>query len=532
MKLNTINEFYQGTVDKYSENTALVFKEQKYTFAELDKLVKQVASYLNQNGVKKQDRVIIYMPHMPQWIAAWLALQKIGAIAVPVTHFYGYEELKYIAEDCGAEVVFCTDANLEQVIEASKENNLFKNIAVVNEKDSNLIEKNEGSTTAEIIPFEQILNIQDLSIPLVSIDKKDISELLYTGGTTGYPKGVPIKNVSFLEAINTKRKEYESLVPFGQGIAVQGAPLNHIMGQELGLGALLFGDSLVLMRRLDLEDLFYHIEKYRANIFFGTPTLCRMILDHEKLDGYDLSSLKYVFTAGEALPPEIGRRWKEKFGTTLYHGYGSTETCGGITGMPVGEDFPEGTAGKVVPTKKVKVVDPDTLEPLSTNEAGEMLVSSENMVTGYWNKPEETEKHFVELEGRLWFRTGDIVRFDENGWFFFVDRSADLIKHKGYRVAATKVESVLYKHSSVFECCVVGVPDPDVGEKVKARVILKDDRSEVTEEELINWCKETLASYEIPVEIEFCDELPKSPVGKILRRKVRDEERGKKTTSR
>jgi long-chain acyl-CoA synthetase len=252
-----------------------------------------------------------------------------------------------------------------------------------------------------------------------------------------------------------------------------------------------------------------------------------MILEHDKLNDYDFSSLGYVFTAGEAMPKEVAKRWEKVFRKKVYNGYGSTETCGGITGTPVEEEFPEGTSGKVVPTKEVRLVDPDTMEPVPPGEPGEVLVHAEHMVTAYLNKPEETARHFINIDGKTWYRTGDIFRIDENGWAFFVDRAVDLIKHKGYRVAATKVEGVLYKHEAVHECCVVGIPDEKVGEKIKAFVVLKASAKGVTEDDLIKWCQESLASYEIPNLVEFRMELPKSPVGKILRRKLRDEERQK-----
>lgn len=522
--VSTIDELFKNTVGQHSDKTALIFQEQKYTFAELDDLVEKLASFLFNEGVRKQEKAIIYLPHMPQWVAIWLASQRIGAIAIPVTHFYGEDELGYIAADSGAETIFCADTNLAQVRKVAG-NHPFKKIVVVKRDPSGpepVEEKGEG-----LFSFESIAQGNFPSLPHIDLNGNDIAEFLYTGGTTGLPKGVPIPNILFLEAITVKRDEIEPLIPRGKGITLQGAPLNHIMGQELGFGSLLNGDTLILLAKMDLESIFFNIEKHQVNIFFGTPTLCRMILEHNSLDNYKLDSLIYVFTAGEALPPEIARKWKNKFGKPLYHGYGATETCGGITGVSTVIPFPDGTLGKVVPTKKIKIVNPDTLEPVATNEPGEVLVSSENMVASYWNKPEETAIHFVELEGRLWYRTGDIARMDEEGWLFFVDRSADLIKHKGYRVAATKVESILYRHDSISECCVVGVPDPNVGEKVKARIILREGSSTPNAEELIKWCSEGLASYEIPGEIEFCNELPKSPVGKILRRIVRDEERQK-----
>lgn len=520
-----INMAFRKTVEKYPHKTAIVFNEKELSFSQLDKMVEKVAAFLYQAGVKKGERAIIYLPHMPQWIAAWLGLQRIGAIAIPVTHFYGHGELAYIAGDSGAETVFCAAANYEQVVKATPGSSFKRIIIADSDNGKQPLDSGAPAAQPEVFSFAAVLDRDYPSLPPLEVESTDIAEILYTGGTTGFPKGVPLPHVLSLTAMYTKRTEFETLIPKGEGVTVQGAPLNHILGQELGLGSLMAGDTLVLLPKMDIEMLLSHMAKYRANIFFCTPTLCRMILDHPKLDEYDLSSLLYVFTAGEALPAETASRWAKKFGRQLSHGYGSTESCGIITGIPVGAPYPEGTAGKVVPNKRVKLINADTLEPALPGEPGELYVASDPMVTAYLNKPEETARHFVEIDGQTWYKTGDIVKIDPDGWVFFVDRSVDLIKHKGYRVAATRVETAIYKHQGVGECCVVGVPDEGVGERIKAFIVPKANAGDVNADEIINWCKGHLSSYEVPYYVQFTDALPKSPVGKILRKKLRDEER-------
>ena len=192
---------------------------------------------------------------------------------------------------------------------------------------------------------------------------------------------------------------------------------------------------------------------------------------------------------------------------------------------PVGVENPPRSMGCLVPSKKIKIINPETLVSVPLGEPGELIVSSEKMVTAYWNKPEETEVSFVELEGRKWYRTGDIVSMDEKGYLYFVDRTVDTIKHKGYRVSASEIESVLQEHPAVIGACVVGTPDPDVGERIKAFVVLKSDIKGVSAYELMKWCRERLSSYKVPQYIEFRDMLPKSKVGKLLRRELRAEER-------
>ncbi len=523
----TIDDIFRNTVEQYPDKTALIFQEEQITFSDLNKQIDKLSGVLSAKGTVKQEKIIIYLPHMPEWVVIWLALQRIAAVAVPVTHFYGYDELAYIVKDSRANTIFCSEKNFEQVMKASTDST-FKRIVVIGKGDLSGIEKPSNMESTEILSMDDLMKGDFLPPPAVEIDATDTAEMLYTGGTTGFPKGVPIKHVLFLDTINGSRTMVESLISKGKAVAVQGAPLNHIFGQDLGFGSLLSGDTLILLPKMDRGIFLDTVDKYKATTLFGTPTFFKMVLDHEKINDYDLKSVLYAVCGGETLPFETAKRWTEKVGRPLYSIYGSTETCGLIAGAKVGEPFPQGTIGKVVPAKQAKLIDSDTLEPVSADEPGELLVSSENMVTGYWNKPEETARYFISLDNKLWYRTGDIVRIDKDGWLFFVDRSVDLIKHKGYRVAATKVESVLLKHPTVAECCVVGVTDENVGEKIKAFVVPSTDAKAVSVEELIKWCSEGLAIYEVPHYIEFRETLPKSAVGKLLRKKLRDEERRKK----
>jgi long-chain acyl-CoA synthetase len=192
---------------------------------------------------------------------------------------------------------------------------------------------------------------------------------------------------------------------------------------------------------------------------------------------------------------------------------------------PTGVDNPPRSMGRLVASKEVRIIEPNTLAPVPLGEPGELIVFSERMVTHYWNKPEETERSFVDIDGKRWYRTGDIVSMDDRGYFYFVDRTVDTIKHKGYRVSASEIESVLQEHPAVISSCVVGIPDPIVGERIKAFVVLKEDIKGITGYDLIKWCRERLVSYKVPQYIEFRDMLPKSKVGKLLRREIRSEER-------
>ena len=499
----------------------------------------EVAAALARRGLQAGERVVIYMPHCPQWLAAWLGCVRAGLVPVPVTHMYGPQEVAYIARDSDAQAIFCCDTNFGYVARVTAEVPV-RLVVVSNLADllpwwkwaiGRLYDKipvGHVRTDAGVVWFRDLVRAAPPGFVTAS-DRggDDLLELLYTGGTLGHPKGVPITHRMFLESVAVQRDAAAPVVPPGRDVMIQGAPLYHILGQAMCLGALLSGDTDILLPRLNLDALFDHVQRYRATTLFGTPSFFRMVLEHDRLDTYDLRSLRYVFTGGDVLPPEVGRRWQERFGIPIYQGYGATETCGPIALCRAGETYPPGSAGRVVPIRKVRVVQPETLEPVPAGEPGELLVSSEAMVREYWKKPEETARSFVHLDGRVWYRTGDIVRIDADGWLYFLDRSADVIKHKGYRVAASRVEAALQEHPSVIAACVVGVPDSAAGERIKAFVVLKQDSRGVSAYELIRWCRERLAPYEVPHYIEFRDMLPKSRVGKVLRRELRDAERRK-----
>ena len=517
--------------------TALVFLGERSSYARLDAWSDALAAALHRRGVAAGDRVMIYLPHCPQWVVAWLAVQKLGAVAVPVTHFYGSDDLRYIANDCGAATVFCTDANFGHLDKVLRDTGL-RRVVVTGVADllpawkrwlGHLLDRIPGGrfrTGADVLGFRGLLG-EGAAPPAVAVAPRQTAEMLYTGGTTGRPKGVPLSQRLFLTSCAGQRRASLAAVPAGEEVVLQGAPLHHILGQMVGLGALLCGETVILLPRTNLDALLEHVQRHRATTILGTPALYRMILEHERLDRYDLGSLRYAFCAGDALPVETAKRWRAATGRPLFQGYGATETCGGVALCPAGAEMPEGTVGRVCAHQQVLVVNPDTLAPVAPGEAGELLVSSADMVTGYWNKPEETALHFVRLQGRLWYRTGDVVRLDPAGWMFFLDRSADVIKHKGYRVAASRIDSVLQEHRAVVASCTIGVPDPAVGERIKSFVVTRDDVKGVGGPELIRWCRERLAPYEVPQYVEFRDMLPKSKVGKVLRRELRSEERRK-----
>ena len=536
---------FKEAAERNPSKTAIIYLGEKYSFADLKDMVRKLAASLSSLGIQADSRVILYLYNMPQTLIAFLALQRLGAIAIPVAPVYSSSDLKYLANDCHAETIFCMDSNFNYVSEILPDTSLNR-IVVTNMVDlipwwKRVIARGFDRVPGGVFPsgnriyaFVDLLKSgQPTALPEFNAPAPDkTTMILYTGGTTGFPKGVPLSIGIYLYKVLEWRKASLALIPQGESITALAAPLYHIIGQMDAMTPLIVGgETLIMFPRVVLDALFDHIQRYQVKTMFAVPTLYRMILEHDRVDFYDLSSLKYCGVGGDALPVEVGKRWHNKFSIPLYQGYGATEFCGAIS-MSYAEDGipPDGSAGKIMPGDRVKVVDPVSLEALPSGEPGELLGTSAHAVKAYWNKPEETQECFIEIDGEIWYRTKDIVRIDEDRWLYFMDRSVDMIKHKGYRVAAAEVERILQEHNAVMSACVVGIPDENVGERIKAFVVLKTDTRGVSSYELQSWCRERLAPYKVPQYIEFRDMLPKSKVGKMLRRELRSEERRKLDT--
>lgn len=534
MERNVWMAFERVAKEKPYKNS-VIYQGTELTYGELLFFAERLGSALYKRGLRKGDRAIIYLPHCPQWLISWFGLQRIGACPVPITHFYGTQDIEYIAKDSGAKFIFMCETNFTNV-EPLLSKGMFTHAIFTN--TSEMLPKWKELTVPDVSkarsqPYPRdllrldVLLTEEESAPPSDAEWKDLAQILYTSGTTGLPKGVPLTHEVYLWSTMEERKTVATVVPHGEAVILQGSPLYHILGQAQGLSGLLFGDTIVLLPRMDIEEVLSSIERYRITNLFGTPTFYRMMLEHPKIDKFDLRSLRWCYSGGDYLPPSLNERWQKRTGKYIYQGLGATEACGGITMTPGDVDIPEGSLGRVLSIWKAKLFDSDTMEEIPIPGQGELYISSDHMITGYWNKPEDTEKSFIKLQGRLWYKTGDIVRIDENGWVYFVDRSGDIIKHKGYRVVPSKVEKVLSEHPSIYAACVIGIPDPEVGEKIKALVVKRQDSPYVDEKELLDWCSKRLTPYEVPHWIEYRDSLPTSPSGKILRRKVRTEEREK-----
>ena len=523
--------------ERYPDRTAVIYLGEHFSYSRLLDLSERFAGSLVEMGVKKGDRVLIYISNCIQWIIAFLSIQKIGAVIVPVSPIYTSFEIEYMINDSGAETVICLDTNFGYVKEVFSKTEL-KRAIVTNLVDLLPIWKRYLGILFDKIPhgkvdrdnrvhsFRSLLNHAPLKSQPKIDPMKDLSYILYTGGTTGFPKGVPGNHIGMTSYVNDVTEDVAGgYLKEGEDIYIAVNPLFHIMALGLFMSVgLNKGNTTILMPVPQVDAILETIQQYNVRWLLGVPALYRMILENDRLDRYDLSSLTYCYCGGDVLPIEVFNRWEERFGIPIYQVYGSTE-AGHVTYSLIDREPKPTTIGFPLKSRECIVVDPETLESVPPGESGELLVTSPYTLKEYWNKPEETEYSYVELNGKVYYRMTDFVSVDTDGELVYVERSADIIKHKAYRVSASEVEAVLQDHPTVIGACVVGVPDPKVGERVKAIVVLKEDARGVGGSELTKWCRDRLASYKVPGYIEFRDMLPKSKVGKLLRREIRDEER-------
>jgi long-chain acyl-CoA synthetase len=523
--------------ERYPDKTAVLYLGERVSFARLQDLSERFGGALNGLGVKKGDKVMIYISNCIQWIIAFLGIQKIGAVIVPVSPIYTSHELDYMIKDSGAETIICLDTNFCYASEVFSDTGL-KRIIVTNLADPLPFWKRYFGVLFDKIPhgkviggegiysFNALLKHPPLKTRVDLNPWKDLSYILYTGGTTGFPKGVPGNHIGMVSYVNDVTDDVAGdHLKEGEDVYIAVNPLFHIMalGLFMALG-LNKGNTTALMPVPQVDAILETVQRHHVRWFLGVPALYRMILENDRLDQYDLGSLRYCYCGGDVLPLEVFNRWQERFGVPIYQVYGSTE-AGHVTYSRINENIKPNTLGLPLKSRECIVVDPETLKPVPVGEIGELLVTSPYTVKEYWNKLEETKRSYVDINGKTFYRMSDYVKQDSDGEFIYVERSADIIKHKAYRISASEIEAVLQDHPTVIGACVVGVLDEKVGERIKAIVVLKADARGVGGAELLQWCRDKLAPYKVPGYIEFRDMLPKSKVGKLLRREIRDEER-------
>jgi long-chain acyl-CoA synthetase len=538
--LESIPEAFDKATERAPERRAVVFYGREISYRELRDATDRLACALAELGVRKGDRVALYVLNSPQFIIAYFAALKCGATVTPISPVYTSHEVRYQLEDSGARVAICQDILYDKVAKcgAPLDFAVLTNVGEYLPKLKRLLGKgplarlfshvNLGSP--DIRPAPNLHWLQDLigkyppTPPRISIDPRtDVAALPYTGGTTGHPKGVMLTHYNLVAAQTGAQAAFPGFER-GKEVILAFLPFFHIYGQVvIMLNGLTQGNLLVLFTNPDTEAILAAMERYQATVFYGVPTLFEYLKDHKDTSKVNWRRLKLVLSGADTLHESTMKDWARRTGSNIIEGYGLSETCATSHVNPLNRPK-TGSFGCPVPNMLAGVMDPDTLEFVPQGETGELVLSGPNVMAGYWQRPDETAHSFLEREGVRWMRTGDIVRMDEEGYFHFYDRSKDLIKYKGYSIFAKDVEDVLYAHPQVKAAGVIGVPDPSVGQMIKAIVVLQADaRGKLSEDEIKAYCRGRLAEFKVPHIVEFRGELPKTDVGKVSRRELRDE---------
>jgi long-chain acyl-CoA synthetase len=536
----SVSDMVDQMVAKYAGKTALIFYGKKISYKKLGELIDRFATALADLGVKKSDTVALYMLNCPQFVIGYFAAMKIGAKITPISPVYTSQEVKHQLTDSDAKTIICEDMLYDNVQNSgvSMDNAILSNIGdflPVLKKvfgKTALGKKNKGLKKGAVQPddskgiylFKNLIDKYPPQPPVVAIDPmQDLAALPYTGGTTGLPKAAMLTHHNMVSL----QAQVSAAWPFldeGNETVIAFLPFFHIYGQVvLMLNSLCQGYTIVLFTTPDLDEILMSVERYRASAFFGVPTLFELLREHDKTSQVKWSRLKAVVCGADALHDSTIEGWERRTKKPILEGFGMTETTAVSHGTPF--DRPKkGSFGIPMPNITAAIIDLDSNEFKPVGEVGEMILHGPNIMSGYWKRPDTKAETFIEIDGKQWLRTGDMVRMDEEGYFYFFDRSRDLIKHKGYSVFARHVEEVLYSHPQVKAAGVVGIPNPKVGNIIKAYVVLQTEaRGKISEEDIVGFCKEKLAHYKVPGIIEFRGELPKTDVGKVSRRELREE---------
>ena len=531
--------FLEESARKYPDRACTIFKGAVITYKQMNDLTDRVAAALVDMGVKQGDRVGIFMPNTPQFVMAYYGILKAGGAVVATNPLYTPPEIEHQASDAGIEVMFVM-TNFYKTIKKAQPKTKIKKLIVTNLKETlpplmrilfTLAREKKGGFRIEGGLQEGEIWLQDLvakykgaSRPSVKIDPDDTALFQYSGGTTGVSKGAVATHRNVLANTLQMRSWFVNMED-GKEVFLMGIPLFHVYGMVAGMNlAMATGSTMVMVPNVrDLKDVMDNISKYRCTIFPGVPALYNGINNHPdvKAHKYDLSSIKACISGSAPLMRETKEQFEQLTGGKVFEGYGLSEAPTGTHCNPLLGVNKTGSIGMPLPNMECRIVSLDDGETdLPQGEIGELLLHGPQVMKGYHNMPTETANSLrKDKEGKIWLYTGDIVRMDEDGYFYIVDRKKELIKPGGFQVWPREVEEAIGSHPKVLEVGVGGIPDPNRGETVKAWIVLKPDET-LTVEELKAYCKERLAPYKVPTHFEFRNELPKTTVGKILRREL------------
>ena len=512
--------------------TAIQFYGRAIEFAELDSAVGKFAGFLVERGVKAGDRVAIYLENSPQFAIAYYGALRAGAIAVCLNPMHKAAELLHEFEDSGARVLV-TSVEAYGVVEPIRAQTKLDTVVLTAYRDflpespslpppPSFLESRQGPPPAATFALLDVLRASSELKAQVPRALSDTALLQYTSGTTGTAKAAEITHANLVSNCELQRV----YIGAGDGdVALGVLPWFHITGMECQMNMMAYmGAPLVAIGRFDLVTVLRAIETYRCTLTTLIATVNVAIVNFPKTKEFDLSSLRHCFSGGAPVPPAIARRWEEITGHKLIEGYGLSETT-----APTHINPPErpryGTVGVPLPLTEARVVDTaDGTTEMPIGRSGEIAVRGPQVMKGYWRNPAATAAAF--RDG--WFLTGDIGHVDEDGYFSIEERKKDMLKVSGFSVFPAEVEALMYRHPAIAEVGVVGVPDPYRGEEPLAFVVLKPDaKGKVTAEQLVDWCKSEMSAYKAPRTVRFIEALPKTATGKVLKRILREQAKGK-----
>jgi long-chain acyl-CoA synthetase len=522
-----LNAILEKTTKEHPEKAAIAYAEREITYAELDSLSNRFASALASLGVKKGDRVAVFLPNIPHFVIAYYGALKAGAVLTAISPLHKEREVAHQLCDSEAETIVALDL-LYPVVERVWRKTRLRNVitaSLAGYASETAVAPSTVEQKQNVHSFQGLVKEAAAEPPSVSINPRDdLAALQYTGGTTGTAKGAMLTHANLVSnavafAAWIKGTEEDTFLA--------ALPLFHIYGMTTSMNVpISLAAKMVLLPKFEPAAALETIQRHRVTVFCGVPTMYSVLLANPDLGKFDLTSIRVCISGASPLPPQVQKRFMEVTGGFLAEGYGLTEASPVTHCNPVDKTMRTvrlGSIGLPLPDTDARIVDVETgTKTLEVGEAGELAVKGPQVMRGYWRKPEETA--LVLRDG--WLLTGDIARMDANGFFYITDRKKDLIKYKDYSVYPRELEDVLYEHPAVKLCAIVGKPTPVVGEVPKAFIVLKD-RATTTEAEIMAFVKEKVAPYKAVREVEFRRVLPISAAGKVLRRALQEEEKNR-----
>ncbi|GAB3671009.1 long-chain fatty acid--CoA ligase [Salinisphaera aquimarina] len=516
---------------RYPDRAAMIYYDSPISYRRLDAEVQALAGYLQHRGVAKGDRVLLFMQNAPQFVIAYYAILRANAVVVPVNPMNRSVELEHYAEDTGATICICGQERFEAVTPLLESGRLEH--AVVASYGDYVTEDTDLDLPAEVQAAAQPIDCGDAihwSQALhaghapgeLEVGPDDLAVLPYSSGTTGAPKGCMHTHATVM-ATAVQSVYWSHSTSEGKSLAT--LPYFHVTGMQNGMNAPIFiGSTVVLMTRWERRTAAKLIERYRITRWTNIVTMAIDMLADPEIESFDLSSLQNIGGGGAAMPEAVSEKLFKLTGLHYVEGYGLSETIAGTHINPFDAPKPQ-CLGIPVFDVDSRIVDTDTLAELGPNEVGEIITRGPQVFSGYWRRPEATKAAFMALDGERFFRTGDIGYYDDEGYFFLVDRVKRMINASGYKVWPAEVESLMYRHPDIREACVISTPHERRGEGVKACVVLVDGAAgRVSGEDIRDWCKDNMAAYKVPQVVEICDSLPRSPTGKIMWRALQEQE--------